>query len=84
MSNKNMRARNLDHAKPLVVQDSVHDEQPERLDIASGITRTTKNAPKGMEKEEELVRPYLCLQHVVCSTSFAALRCPVIFIVVLY
>ena len=42
---------------------------PERLDIASGITRTPRTAPKGMEKEDELVCPYLCLQHLVCSTS---------------
>lgn len=55
MANKNMRTRNLDHAKPLVVYDAVHDVLPERLDIASGISRTTNTAPTGMEKEEELV-----------------------------
>ncbi|GAU90892.1 hypothetical protein RvY_03248 [Ramazzottius varieornatus] len=54
MANKNMRTRNLDHAKPLVVYDAVHDVLPERLDIASGISRTTNTAPTGMEKEEEL------------------------------
>ncbi|XP_055338758.1 enhancer of polycomb homolog 2-like isoform X2 [Paramacrobiotus metropolitanus] len=50
---KNMRTRNLDPSKPMVIYDAQKDELPDRIDN-SGIVRTASSLPTGMEKEEEL------------------------------
>ncbi|OQV17942.1 putative Enhancer of polycomb-like protein 1 [Hypsibius exemplaris] len=71
MAQKNMRTRNLDHTKPLVIFDATRDDVPDKMDQQAFIRTTNVLPATGIDKEEE-TEHHLQLALIAVQSGYSA------------